>query len=397
VSKNAQNRLFFFDFHLLNLVFVIVLIASIFSFCFFLMNPTLIAGSDFVSYRTGAEILLGEDRKNLYDISTQAKYQKEELDLLGRKVLPFRNPSPIALLFMPFAFLPEIWAYRLFAIANLAILVFAVQLFGKSIFRKPNQYIYWVALTFWPVISTIITGQISILLLVLFAYMYIFLETNKPFQLGIVSSLLLLKPQYVIFLPFLFLLTNLKGKYLKGLFLGGLMLLLLTVLISGVEFLWRYPKFLMATESPTYGSHIKSYVGFSSFLQNIGTNFNLPSYLPFILNAMAYFFMLFIFARYVRKKNLGLLYSSAIIFTLIFSIHTWIHDLVLLLIPMFVILQKMTEKSVKGKKILFALFLILFLLFLILDSNLKDTAPFILFAVGVIFLRLNVAKVVESR
>jgi len=64
---------------------------------------------------------------------------------------------------------------------------------------------------------------------------------------------------------------------------------------------------------------------------------------------------------------------------------------------MFVILQKMTEKSVKGKKILFALFLILFLLFLILDSNLKDTAPFILFAVGVIFLRLNVAKVVESR
>src|SRR3989344_4759821 len=223
------------------------------------MNPTLIAGSDFVSYRTGAEILLGEDRKNLYDISTQAKYQKEELDFLGRKVLPFRNPSPIALLFMPFAFLPEIWAYRLFAIANLAILVFAVQLFGKSIFRKPNQYIYWVALTFWPVISTIITGQISILLLVLFAYMYIFLETNKPFQLGIVSSLLLLKPQYVIFLPFLFLLTNLKGKYLKGLFLGGLMLLLLTVLISGVEFLWRYPKFLMATESPTYGSHIKCY------------------------------------------------------------------------------------------------------------------------------------------
>ena len=326
---------------------------------FFYVDKNFVAGTDFISFRTGAKILISQDRKNMYDISVQKEFQKERVDS-GGSLLVYKNPPPLAAVFIPFAFLSPVTGYRIFLIFNILALISAVFFLEKQIFPKPNLLYYLIPFVFWPVISVLITGQISILLLLLFICLYSILKSDKPFKLGITSSFLLLKPQYLIFIPFLFILVRKKTEFIKGLAVGVILFSIIVVMISGVDFFQVYPSFLIATESSEFGSHTLSYVGLVSLLLFAGEYLNWPAFLAYAVNSLFYISALYFFSKF-RSGKLPYLFSAGIFFTVSLSVHTWVHDLVLLLIPIYLLLQKIEKNNFKAYKTIILLLIVIFI------------------------------------
>jgi hypothetical protein len=364
---------------------------------FIYVDKNFVAGTDFISFRIGAKILISQDRLSMYDTSVQKEFQKERVDL-GGTLLAYKNPPPLAAVFIPFAHLSPVAGYRIFLIFNILVLILAVFILVKQFFPKQDLLYYLIPFVFWPVILTLFTGQISILLLILFICLYSILKSDKPLKLGLTSTLLLLKPQYLIFIPFLFILIRKKTEFIKGLAIGAILFSIIVVMISGADFFQVYPRFLIATESSEFGSNTLGYVGLVSLMLFAGDYLNLPGFLAYAVNFLFYVSALYFFSKF-RSGKLPYLFSAGIFFTVSLSVHTWAHDLVLLLIPIYLLLQKIEKNNFKAYKAIILLIIVIFIsnsvlrivsFFIPLDfvGSGKYLKPILLLLGGVMFMQL---------
>ena len=330
------------------LVFItgyILLIALIFQSLFKLQNFTL--STDVISFLTGAKIIREGKVNFIYDIQTQHYYQNLVVSPYEKKMLlPFRNFPLVAVFYIPFLQTNLVDAYKIIFVVNILLLLTFHRDF-KIYFPKLKKYkyLFFLPLIFYPSISNLIVGQYTPLVLLLFLFIYIFIKKEKSLLVGFLTSLLLIKSQYLLFSPFLYILVKDKKRYFLGFIIGFLLFMALNVLIAGsLRPFMNYPDFILMTESPLYGSRpfqmYTLYGLIKSVFQSVKTSYLISINL---LIYVATCVLVFTRRKIFSKLRFNDLFTIGILCTILFSVHALTHDLMLFLIPIYLYL-------VSGKK-----------------------------------------------
>src|SRR3989304_5187985 len=264
------------------LLFLVALM--IFNRFFFEVPFSLIEGSDFLHFVAPAQTVKEGKGYLLYDVSTNFQVQKTLLGPeLRTSVLTFRNLPFVTLIFLPFTFLPLLTALRLFGV------------------------------------------------------IYIVLIRKKDLWVGVVTSLLLIKTQFVIFFPFLLLISKDKRTFFLGYLWGVLIIFLASSLIAGPSFWLHYPKYLLETEGPKFGSRVEELFTLYAFFQQIGVE-KLAS---LILNGILYGVSVMLFKKNYKNAGFNNSFIALTLFSLSFSMHILLHDLSILTILLFILTSRL--------------------------------------------------------
>ena len=273
-------------------------------------------------------------------------------------------------------------------------ILFLFILLSTRLFEAINKSKAWllIPLVYIPVLHTLVQGQISLILTLNLLFIYQFIKLKKSFIAGILYSLLLLKPQYLIIFPFLFILTKNKHRFISGALLSFSILLLISGWVSGPAALLNYPAFILSTENPhhrTYANHMGS----------LNSLLSLPflSLSPFsilIFNGLLYLFFLVLFIQRYRLIGFEQSFAAAVLLSMLFAIHVLSPDWALLLIPTYLMTnQSLTKNDHKAIPIL--VFSVIFISTSALFSNRMVAVIFLVF-LAIILLFYQPIKNIES-
>ncbi|OGM57919.1 hypothetical protein A2955_00090 [Candidatus Woesebacteria bacterium RIFCSPLOWO2_01_FULL_37_19] len=312
----------------------------------FISNKDIILGSDFLNHFVAAEIIRRGEGSRIYDIEYNYKVQAEILernDLRNKNV--FRPLPTIAILFLPLTLFPVIDAFKIYTLLNLILLgvltFLGYKTFGNIKRNKPLfSFVPWL---FYPGLITLQMGQTSLILTLILFSVYILMRKKKWLLAGLAAALIVLKTQYIIILPFLLLLSKNKKLFLLGVSLSFLCLLVLNIAVLGVGPFTRYPNFLLATETSIFGSDTGLSYTFYSFLRDSYLTRSLDKFPLIFINFSAYALVFYIFL----KQKVNILFedgfSLAVLVMIFFSLHSLSFDLTMLLIPLFILLNRVAK------------------------------------------------------
>ena len=343
----------------------VAILLTIIILAFFILERDLITHMDFVSFYTAANIIKNKTGNLLYDISTQQLFQGNYFDT-SVYLVPFRNLPLLALFFIPLTFLPLLSAYKVFVIVNIGLLIFSAKLLSRYFKSFDGRITNVFVFLFFPALIAVLVGQISLLILILWIFIFQALKNKKAFILGILTALLLNKLQFLVFFPFVFLLTSDKRRFLSGFFFSALVILVISTAIVGWQGIIAYPQFLRETETAHYGTEIMSQITLFSAIHYFAYIFKinfLNNVAVFATNFFLFLIPLAFFIKNYRKMSLETNFSVATFLTLAFMIHAWEYALVIILVPVFCLLKAIyREKNKQINRIRSLLILFLFLM-----------------------------------
>jgi hypothetical protein len=210
--------------------------------------------ADFAVPYTGGLILRHGNARNLYNVQEQEQAQRawlERGDLLLDPYPPFH-----AVLFAPLTHLGYRAAYLVWGVFNILLWVWFRHLFTRHVATtiEPYRYLQACAL-FFPVATTLIQGQFSLLLLIAFTLCFVCLRRKREYAAGLALGLGLLKFQVI--LPFALILgLRRKWRVIAGLTAAVAIVLVASAATTGTSNLWSYAQLLIDTmshpENPAY-------------------------------------------------------------------------------------------------------------------------------------------------
>src|SRR5579871_44665 len=157
---------------------------------FYQLRQKLSAGySDFASMYTAGKILQRGEASRLYDLNLQTQVQREFAPnvQIRKSALPFVRPPFYAWLFWPLAYLSYRTAFLLWTLFSCGCLALFVTLMRRelpSLRRVPLALTMLVTFSYFPFFFTILQGQDSALLLLIYALTYIAFRRNAEFAGG---------------------------------------------------------------------------------------------------------------------------------------------------------------------------------------------------------------------
>jgi alpha-1,2-mannosyltransferase len=299
---------------------------------------------------------------------------------------PFRNTPTVALLFLPVAFFPIALSYKIFIVINTLLVLVFIKLFSREFPELKRSAVFFISLCFFPTVITIVIGQISFILLLLWFYLLKSLKNKQSLLCGILCALLFNKLQYLLFVPFVFILSSNRKKFLKGFFTTFTIQLLISIVLVGWQGIIKYPAFLLETESPFYASDVYSQMTLSSAIYFVKGTLGLANLSVNLINALFYLLFFLIFIKYHHGRSYVENFSVATFFTLALVPHAWEYNLVFVLIPLFYILGSVIRGGRKNKKLKIALFTLVYLSSTFRFFTYPFLISFVMIAVGMILL-----------
>lgn len=300
---------------------------------------------DFIAYSVGAKMVADGQGRNLYNLKLQTtyvdmflkdKYPQRENEYIA----PFLAPPATALIYIPYLLLSPNVRAPVATLVNFLLILTGALVIGKAIQNKKlallsifASWFVWVCI--WQV-------QPTAPLFLVTAFLYASLAKKNYALAGVLCALYIIKPQYLIITPFIFLLTGKSATFLKAFLISLLVLLVVNISITGPHtFFVDYPKFLNITDNPNYGNRwFEMYsvqqitYGFSRFL----VNSKIP---PLIVGAIFYLWGLFKIHKLVNSKKTALeLFPVVIIITVLSAYHTLSQDLSLMAIGIAILINR---------------------------------------------------------
>ena len=281
-----------------------------------------VVSSDFLNYYVGATIIKKGNGNRLYDASYNYQVQSDVLEGTSlRNITIFRSLPSVLFFILPFTYFKVDTAYKLYMIFNVFLLG-VITLLSFKVFeniRKARSALGFAPWIYLPALFTLQRGQTSLILTLLLFLIYITLKKKKWFLAGFISPFMILKTQFIISLPFFFILAKDKKKFLSGLLLSGLTLLLLNLSLAGFDSLANYSSYLAITENPEFGSRLNAmFTLYSSLATSPLSWFVEPAWF-FAANGALYTLVLILFFRVVKNESMETLFLAATIFTIVFS------------------------------------------------------------------------------
>ena len=180
------------------------------------MRELILTGkNDFRPYYAAALMIRRGDGAKIYRDEAQREMQREILPDSEPAQLPFNHPAYEALLFVPLTYLP----YKIASLVWTSLNVLLLLVVGTLLFRWYKDYsVYLVLLSFAPIAFTLILGQDSILLLLIFVLALREASRGRDAKAGVLLALGLFR--FHLVLPFIFILTVRRQLRLLAAFLA---------------------------------------------------------------------------------------------------------------------------------------------------------------------------------
>jgi len=292
---------------------------------------------DFIAYSVGAKIVSDGQGHNLYDLKLQTTYVDTFLKdkyppRENEYIAPFLAPPITAVLYIPYLILPPNIRAQAATAVNFLLIVAGALVLGSVI--RDKKLILLAIFSSWFVWVCVWQIQPTAVLFLLTALLYAALAKKSYALAGILCALYIIKPQYLIIVPFIFLLTGRSTNFVKTFLVMFLVLLAISMSIVGPRTLFvDYPRFILATDNPNYGNRwyemysVQQIVyGFSKLL--------LDSKIPaLVVGASFYLWGFFKLNKLVDSKKPALdLFPTVIIITVLSSYHTLSQDFSLMAI-----------------------------------------------------------------
>ena len=300
-------------------------------------------GTDYIQFYTAGTTLRAGQSASLYDFAFQSQMEQEIAGPGLTSFHAFITPPFLAWLFVPFSYLPYVWSFIIWSLFSLLCLWLSIKLIGAS---KPNKSFLW-ALTWFPVFAAISFGQNSLLSLLIFSLTYWLWKKDNHLGAGLVSSLLLFKPQLALGLGLLWLLEWRKSwKSLLGLIGGGAVLaglcfwLLPDASRAYVQLSRDFlPTMIYLQQFPLI--HMHSLRGFFALL--LAGNRWLTEGLSMILSIAGVVAFYFLWRKH--RDRADLLFAAVICLTLWITPHAMIYDWSILIIPAVLLIRALPSMS----------------------------------------------------
>jgi hypothetical protein len=199
------------------------------------------------------------------------------------------------------------------------------------------------------VLISFLQGQDSLLLLLVMTLAVVELRQDRDLTAGCLLSCGLFK--FNIVLALIVLVASLRGKrFLQGFGLASVILLLISIGISGWGFLTAYPRFLMALSSmPTASIHpagmanIRGLVSVSGIVQDAGARLTLIWIVSILLFWHAWKSFRASRSRIADATNLA--FGNFVLVAILVSYHLSTTDLCIALLPMGLFSQYLAEHA----------------------------------------------------
>ncbi|HKS97714.1 MAG TPA: glycosyltransferase family 87 protein [Terriglobia bacterium] len=304
---------------------------------------------DFIVIYTGASIVKDGHARHLYDYNEQQAVQRR---VAGRDTpLPFNRTPFEALALAPLALFPYVWAYRVWTLLNFLLIGLTAHVLRDYLGNVQSLLlrVVWVLSASIPLFVGLVQGQDSLLMLFLFALALASLKNNQEPKAGVVLALALFKAQYV--LPFMLIFFLKRRWKMVSAFLGVAVLLGLVSLSligwSGVT-AWLHILRGQTAELPS------ATVGADKAILSVAMP-NLRGFLyailvgrvsPAVLGALVAFGSVVLLVWGMRcwragyrsdDRTFGLLLALDLVVALIVSYYEFIHDLVLVALPILLV------------------------------------------------------------
>ncbi len=288
-------------------------------------------GTDFVAFYTAGKIVLTGQSAHLYDLELAHTIQQEIYAAPSENFNPYLNPPFYAWLFVPFALLPYPISAVLWMSAGLVLFWFSLRWLGVE---KPG-YIFLLSLTWLPAFSAVSFGQNAFLSLGLFALTYCLWKKEHRLAAGLVSGLLIYKPQLLLGLGFFWLLEWRKNwRCLLGMALSG-------ATLAGASLLWMpQATFEYLNYAQKIAANLMTVAGFPMWNAHAVQAFWLAlfpgqktlSQALYLVCAAAGLWVFVRLWRQIRPRG-QVLFGAALCLTVWLTPYMMIYDWVLLLIP----------------------------------------------------------------
>jgi hypothetical protein len=309
---------------------------------------------DFLAFYTGGLIVREGLSDSLYSRDVQEATQQELLtpDVADRlsqqvraRVLPFLNPPFVAVLFAPLTVvsLPQAYAWWVGINIGLLVALIALLTFAAKSWSLPERLVAASAgLTFLPAYFTVWQGQISILLSLVVVLGWMALTARREVLGGLALSALWAKPQYAVLIP-VFLLWQRQWGAILGFLLGTLLLLAVSVLVTGAQGMWQWVSLLAALPGlgSEYGHHPELQFTWSGFISAVTDNAYIlgSESSPLVTIWLSLQVLTLVGLAVVWLKHPGtsgplsdLQFSALLIGMLLLSLHTNVQDLAILIV-----------------------------------------------------------------
>ncbi len=307
--------------------------------------------SDFTIFYTAGTILRQGLGHQLYDRGLQFQVQEGYAGHISfrRGPLPYNHPPFEAPIFVPLSLLPYAWAFAVWDLLNLGMLLGAAVVLRRSV-GVLQSIALWkfvsASLSFFPVFVCFFHGQDSILLLLLCALAYRAMKNESTWMAGCWLALASFKFQFTIPMVLLFLIWKQK-KLALGFGAVGIILAALSVAIVGLKEFLEYPLFIVRIANtqalggvplsllPNFHGLVMGWPGLFSGM--VGTALAaIGSIGIFVFAAVIFAPTIFaaIKGRSSLAANLELQFSLAVVVAGLIAWQTNAHDLSLLVIPL---------------------------------------------------------------
>lgn len=316
--------------NVINIAIILFSIVIIFYLLFiekFVENSEkMISASDFIPYFSAAKRIKNGQMDDIFKVDYNKDY---EISIYG-EILPYTpylyylNLPLVATAYIPYTHLNVITSYKIHAVISVFLISVSLLLLIREIPIKLRD----MALVgfFIPIYGSIYYGQVSPLIFFILVLIFLALRKESHLLAGFLSGLLVIKFQYLLLFPYIFIIVKRKREYLITFAITLLVYMLANTALYGGDLFADLYFALFYSKTGGYGN------GYFYNLMSLHKYVNTTILL--ISTVILYITSILMFVK--NKTNLALeqLFSSAVIFSLGLNIHTMYTDLLFLLIPL---------------------------------------------------------------
>ncbi len=327
---------------------------------------------DFTTFYSGASLLRQGLGRQLYDEPTQYRVQQQFAAgvSIRQGALPYIHPPFEALLFIPFTWVSYPTAFVLWDLFNLIFLVTLLFMLRPAlpVLRSvPAAAWLFACLAFFPVFFALLQGQDILLLVLLFAAVYLLLRRNGEIAAGYCLGLGVFRFHLVLPLV-LILLYQKRSKAMFGFLTAATVLGLISVAIIGWQGVLSYPSHVWHLEQsmerrqtivPIRMANVRGLL--DSLL--IPRTSKLVSDMVISIVSLALIFFAAHKWKIKSPAEFDLGFALCVIVTVLVGYHTLAYDLSLLLLPIALTIQHLNRNQDIDTRTRLFLIIPLFLLF----------------------------------
>lgn len=314
--------------------------------------------SDFRIFMTGIDMVRSGEGRNLYQFEAQKRAQARlypETSISG--LLPFNHLAFELLYYWPVSWFSYRAAIIAWAMFNLGIVFLTGWLLGpytSALRQQTGIPIAFFLLAFYPVIFTLGEGQDSLIFLFLLVISLRAMDTNRPFIAGFVLALAFFKLHLALAIAFFVFLLRGKWRGLAGFAAGCTFAVGISAAMVGPHMIADYLAMLRRQGETTPWGFIPWYMpNLRGILQwGLGSWIDIGTIIPivFVSSLAVGVIGAWIILRMQSREAPSLVYSMAILTTILISYHFHMQDLSIAALPVLVLLNRFAAERNNGEQ-----------------------------------------------